>query len=228
MKSHHKKVSFFLVIEILAGIIISFLSLLIFLYITHEVVKNDTFYVDTVISQFVYNLRTPILTNVMLIITNFGGDYVIFLAITILIFLLRKKHKKEAVLLSFLLMMGLLLNLFTKSLIARPRPDISPLLDLSASYSFPSGHAMNAFVFYMTLAYFVYHFTHKKTLSIIGTLLAVIIILLIGFSRVYLGVHYPSDILGGYIAGLGLFVTVILLDKTLITLRMFKKRGGEK
>ena len=83
---------------------------------------------------------------------------------------------------------------------------------------------MNSFIFYCLLAYFVYHFTKNRTLSIWASIAALGLILLIGLSRVYLGVHYPSDVIAGYIAGLFVFVTAIVLDKTVLWLKLRREK----
>jgi membrane-associated phospholipid phosphatase len=97
---------------------------------------------------------------------------------------------------------GLIDELF-KAIVKRNRPDYHPAYDLRHSYSFPSGHAMGSTIGYGMLAYVLIMLwppARRRRWPIIGV--AVLIVGLVGFSRVYLGVHYPSDVLGGYAAGL--------------------------
>ncbi|HVF69803.1 MAG TPA: phosphatase PAP2 family protein, partial [Xanthomonadales bacterium] len=89
--------------------------------------------------------------------------------------------------------------------------------------SFPSGHSMNSSVFFLSLTYFIFRNTRNRKLGIILTIFSGIIVVLIGLSRIYLGVHFPSDVLGGYAAGLLWFVAVLLFEKIIIFLRLFKK-----
>jgi len=96
-------------------------------------------------------------------------------------------------------------NHWLKNLFHRSRP-----MEHFASYSYPSGHAMVSFVFYMTAAYLLWLNIPSKAGRVIIMLVCCLITLLIGLSRVYLGVHYPSDIIGGYFAG-GVIVWVIAI-----------------
>lgn len=200
--------------EILFGISLSLLSLLFFALITQNVLQQQTVTIDTTLSHAIYTLRTPSLTEAMIIISLLGADILVLGAGIVTILLAWKKHKSEAVLFLAVLAIGLFLNIFLKMVFQRPRPEFDPILDLSSSYSFPSGHAMNSFIFYSVLAYFVYHFTRRMALCVIAITTAIVLILLIGFSRVYLGVHYPSDVLAGFIAGFFVFITAVVLEKS--------------
>jgi membrane-associated phospholipid phosphatase len=96
---------------------------------------------------------------------------------------------------------GEVLNLLLKDLFARPRPHFEHPLVVETSYSFPSGQAMESLVVYGMLAYFAAHTLRgpgKRAAAVGG---AAIIVVLIGFSRVYLGAHYVSDVVGGFAAG---------------------------
>ena len=119
--------------------------------------------------------------------------------------------------------MSALINYALKSVIQRPRPSFYPLL-LESDYSFPSGHSMDSFVFYATLAYLVFHFTGNKEFAVVCSAFSIVLIIAIGISRIYLGVHYPTDVLAGYLGGLGWFTSVILIQKTLIFYKLFKEK----
>lgn len=201
--------------EIVIGIVLSVISVIIFADIAKDVLDQETRVVDEALSQIVYAWRNPGLTEIMIFISLLGADIIVFVAGLFTVFLTWKKHKREAILFVMILAVGLLINIILKIIFQRPRPSIDPIMDLSSSYSFPSGHAMNAFIFYSIMSYFVYHFTHNKLLSGIVTAFALVLVLLIGFSRVYLGVHYPSDVLAGFIAGFFVFVTAIVLIRSL-------------
>jgi len=215
------KVAILLLTEMLLGIFLSISSNVLFIKLSTEVFEQPAFIYDQTISQIIYSLRSPLLTKIMLLITHLGGSYVLIPATIITIFLIIRKHQEEAFLFSIILIMGLILNTSLKSILHRPRPDITPLIN-ETSYSFPSGHAMNSFVFYTTVSFYSFRFTRKKKLSIFISFASLLMILLIGFSRVYLGVHYPTDILAGYFAGLAWFATAIFMEKTIFFFKYLK------
>lgn len=213
-------------IEIVFGITLCVAAVLIFVEIAENVLNQDSHAFDVALSQLIYSWRSPIGNEIMTFISLLGADLALIGGSIVAIVLALKKHKHEAVLFVSVLAIGLLINNILKVFYQRPRPTIDPLFDLSSTFSFPSGHAMNSFIFYSLLAYFVYHFTKNQKLSIIASLVAVLLIGLIGFSRVYLGVHYPSDVIAGYVAGLFVCMTAIVLDKTMAWVKL--KKTGKK
>lgn len=216
------KESFIISTEVVIGIALCFFSLASFLYFTEEMLEKDFNQFDMNVSEAVYQLRTPTLTYLMTDITALGSaTQVVIMSLVGIIFLL-KKHKKESIVFSLALIMGILINGALKLLIQRPRPDLDPLI-MERMSSFPSGHTMNAFIFFSLLSYFSYHFFKKKKWTLLITIFSAICILLVGFSRIYLGVHHPSDVLAGFIAGFWWFITVLLIDRTMIFYKLFKK-----
>lgn len=114
---------------------------------------------------------------------------------------------------------GLLLSTLLKSLFDRPRPQLVPHLSHVISSSFPSGHSMMAAVVYLTLGSLLAGLTTSKRLRVYYLSLSVIITMLVGISRVYMGVHYPTDVLAGWTAG-GVWATLCWMAA-----RMMKNRG---
>lgn len=210
-KAHAPKILF---LEIVIGIILSLLSLLSFAYITEDILKKEGVNIDTAISQAVYTYRSPVLTDLMYSLSFLGGGFIMIATLIIMSILILKNYKREAMLLFILVLGGHLITGLIKYLLQVPRPTLAPLY-IEKLYSFPSGHAMNSFIFYAGLAYLTFHLTRNRLLSILLSAVAVILIFLIGFSRIYLGVHFPSDVIAGFIAGFWWLVTVILIDKTL-------------
>lgn len=217
-----------LVCEIFLGIIIIAASTILFADIAKDTLFDKQLVsLDMAISQFLYSFRTPLLTQIMVFISFLGADFILILSTVIIILFSWRKHRHESVLFSIMLIFGTLLNVFLKQIFQRSRPMIDPLLDLT-SYSFPSGHAMNSLVFYLTLAYFTYHFTRSVKISFVALCASFVIIGLIGLSRIYLGVHYPTDVAAGYVAGLLWFILVLLMERTLRYATLYRSYRSRK
>jgi undecaprenyl-diphosphatase len=221
LRRFHMEASLLIFIEIIIGGAVSVASFLVFVKVAREVLEKEGLHLDTQISHAIYSIRTPWLTDIMKGLSFIGGEFLFYAALVIIFFLLIKKYKREAVVFASAILIGYFLNNLIKFLLKVPRPDIDPIA-YANFYSFPSGHAMNSFIFFASVSYLVFHFTRKNTLSLLACGFSIVMVLLIGFSRVYLGVHYPSDIIAGYIAGFWWFITVIVLDKTLHFYRLFR------
>lgn len=144
--------------------------------------------------------RSPIKTTFYSLITDLGGAFCIsFLTLLVgLYFIWRKKDSKTAYWFIFNVALGAgLLNQLVKFLFQRTRPTIEHLI-LQDGYSFPSGHSMASLIFYGGIAFLIIQFTHKKWIKWVVGLLATLIIIIVGISRIYLGVHFPSDVIGGF------------------------------
>lgn len=155
---------------------------------------------DEPIVDFIQGAETPWLTTIMRMFTDIGSTTaVIILGIIALGLLLVRKHRAQAVLFVVALAGTGILNQTLKFIFKRQRPDINRLIDIGG-YSFPSGHTMIAFSLYTILGYILWR-NLKNSWSRLGImLLAVFMIIMIAISRIYLGVHYPSDIVGGFLA----------------------------
>jgi undecaprenyl-diphosphatase len=209
------------ILEIIAGTAVIVSSLLFFSYLGDHVLDKQLFWFDSSIFKLLYPYRNPFLTQSMLFFTFLGsGTFLTPVVILVIVYLLWKKRQKDALIFSFLLFFGTQLNFLLKSIFRRDRPEFHPLVN-EPSYSFPSGHTMNSFIFYASLAFFIFLRMKNKLLGWVFTGLAFLIILLIGFSRIYLGAHYPSDVLAGLIAGFLWFIAGLLFEKTLRFLRLF-------
>ncbi len=219
---HSSKLALLLFCEIVVGLMITASSLLFFLKIRDDILEKEFLHFDISILHFFYSFRNPFLNEIMIVVSFLGDQVIIVLGIVITMLLVIKKHTREALLFFFLLGMGYMLDVLLKNSMHRPRPQFHPLV-LETDYSFPSGHAMLSLVFYTTLSYLVYHFTKNLTYTIISVSVAALIILSIGISRIYLGVHYPSDVLGGYFSGLFWFASIFLVNKTLAFFTFYRK-----
>ena len=106
-----------------------------------------------------------------------------------------------------------LMYLIIKNIIRRDRPDKINWLITESNFSFPSGHSMMATVFYGFLTYLLHRSKLNKSVKIIILIMVLFLILLIGISRIYLGVHYTSDVIGGFLWGSTLLILIIVLTK---------------
>lgn len=187
-----------------------FICLIVFLFILENVFDNEINIFDTYIYNKVILVKTDIVTNIFKVITEFG-DALVLIGITVLS-LLVLKNKKIGIAISLNLASIALLNQILKRIIQRPRPEGFRLIEQSG-YSFPSGHSMASMAFYGLIIYFVYKYVkNKMARNIICTILGLLIIL-IGISRIYLGVHYASDVLAGFMISIAYLVVYISLTK---------------
>lgn len=166
----------------------------------------------TKIDLYFYNIlmtfKCEYITNIFKIITVLGNTkFIIFLNIIIILYFIIFKERKFLIII-FNSILSPLINNILKIIFRRERPDLSLRLINETNYSFPSGHAMISMFFYFTLIIIINRSSlkYKKLLNLIFML----IILLIGMSRIYLGVHYLSDILGGYLIALSI---ILFLDE---------------
>jgi membrane-associated phospholipid phosphatase len=166
---------------------------------------------DDAVYKFVSGFISDDMTRIMKFFTFLGSELTVtFLAVSlpILIFVLKKrKYYKTAVLMTANIALGALFNQILKYLFRRPRPDILRMIEISG-YSFPSGHSMSSMIFYGFIAYlFIKNGRHWSRYLFAGAV--GFMILMIGISRIYLGVHYASDVLAGLLIGLGWLILAI-------------------
>lgn len=220
----HSRRAAIIFLEIILGVFTSIFLAKFFLEISERINKSHWLWADEAVAEMVYSWRTPELTEFMKTVTNLGAGYILIILAIITLVLILEKHKKESVLFGLTFGMGVVANYLLKFFFQRPRPVLDPLIE-ATNYSFPSGHAMNSTIFYGLLAFYIFHFTRKKLASLVMGIVCGLIIILIGFSRVYLGVHYPSDVIAGFVVGGWWLVTTLLMEKTLVLLGMFEKQS---
>nr|WP_294898445.1 phosphatase PAP2 family protein [uncultured Pedobacter sp.] len=207
---------------IIIAFVIMVLAIICFYGLTEELSDDKLkFYDDLVIGQIV-SFRTPINTEIMKSMTFIGNliGYALIIPILTIFFIIRKTWRLSLEI-TLVLLLSSGLNIVLKNIIERQRPPEIGRLVFAQFYSFPSGHAMSAMVFYGFIIYLSIILVKKNWLKYGITLVCVFMTLLIGVSRIYLGVHYPSDILAGYIGGLAWLMLCILI-LNLITLSKIK------
>ena len=170
----------------------------------NEIISIDVFMHDLVVN----NLRSDGLTFIMLFITNFCNP--IILILLSLVILLICKDKKMGLIIIINLLVSILLNIIFKGIIQRDRP-LEDFLITESGYSFPSGHSMVSMAYYGLIIYFIYKKIKDKRVRNILMILIGFLILAIGFSRIYLGVHFASDVIGGFLISIIYLVCAIKL-----------------
>ena len=194
--------------------IIFFICIIIFLSILEDVFEYGILKSDIDVYKFINeNFINDTNTNFFKIITNLGGAFIL-LVIAILSFIIIK-DKKLALTVPLNLVIITVLNNVLKYIVQRERPNELRLVN-ETSYSFPSGHSMISMAFYGYFIYLIYKYVKNKYVKFISIFLLSCLIVLIGFSRVYLVVHYTSDVLSGFVISIGylaLFTSIVSKSK---------------
>jgi len=202
------------------GFVVCLAGVIAFGLLADEMGEGDTARFDAFVRDSVHSFATPILTQ-LAIFLSFVGDwpFLTILGLAIFGFLLYIQWKREAVIFLITNVGELTLNLSLKLIYQRSRPE--PLFEYAVpnSYSFPSGHALGSFCFFGILAWIVAANVKSTMGKIEIYVTAALLILSIGLSRIYLGVHYPSDVLAGYLVASVWTLTVIFADRSLLKTR---------
>jgi undecaprenyl-diphosphatase len=183
---------------------------LVFLKLASEVMEGETLAFDRRIVLAFRKADNPALPigpawieSSLLDITALGGPTVISLTVLAVVgFLMLQARYHSAVAILLTAASGEILNAALKSTFMRPRPDIVPHLRAAFETSFPSGHAMQSAIIYLTLGAMLMRLSERRLTKIYCCTVAMLATFLVGVSRVYLGVHYPTDVLAGWIVGL--------------------------
>ena len=190
-------------IFLIVGVVIAIAGTLGFATLGENVREGSTQTFDVAVLEWLGRHHTPLLTSAAVELTYLGTGVVVLMVVGVsALFLWHTEHKHSARLLLAAVAGNILLNGALKLVFNRPRPSVFDWQTIAVSSSFPSGHSMSATFCYGTVAYLVarlqrHHWARALTLT--G---AVILILLVCVTRLYLGVHYPSDVLAGMLVGL--------------------------
>jgi len=185
--------------------IISGIFFLLFILITALMITNNTKVFDDTIYKYIFSLRNDLLDTIFKTITKFGDTITIIIMVFVLLIFLGKENIYKLIL---TVVTTVLTNQGLKHIIRRIRPEHIRLIK-EKGYSYPSGHSMIAIATYGLLIYLVYKNVKNKLLKTILILLLLILILGIGISRVYLGVHYPTDVLAGFTISLPIIILIV-------------------
>ena len=187
------------VIWINRRVIIMLLFSILFIGILDNVVDEDIYNFDVAGYEFVTSNMSDTMTIFAKIVTRMASPVILGLISFSLFFAIKDKKIRWSIVINAIT--AALLNFVIKNIIQRPRPIGHRLID-EKGYSFPSGHSMVSMAFYGYLIYIINKNVENKVIRIVSTILLTALIILIGLSRIYLGVHYPSDVCGGFCVAL--------------------------
>jgi undecaprenyl-diphosphatase len=200
------------VAQLAVGFCIALAAMLAFAVVAVNLTDQEAVALDDFANPFLHSVSSPTLDLVMTGITNLGSAAVLgVLLVLVEAVLLYRRHRAEALFLLVAIGGSVALNGTLKVTIERPRP-VLPWAHVLPDFSFPSGHSMNSLVFYLAVALIVW-VTYGRRIGAVAVAIALVIALGVGFSRIYLGYHYLSDVVGGFLAGLAwLFVVAIAFE----------------
>ncbi len=205
---------------VLPSVLTAIAGLSLFITIAYFVSTGETLAFDTAVREFLYSVRSDVLTVIMKVFTYSGNWQTVTLICCLLLFL-PKLRVSVGVPASLTAIVATIIQYSLKLAFHRARPDIALHLIQQGGYSFPSAHSFTNFIFYGMLIYlFQSKFKNKEAANAV-TLLLCCLIFFIGLSRIYLGVHYPTDVLGGW--ALALCILTVLTT----FLRYFQKKNAD-
>ncbi len=184
--------------------------LLVFVVLAGKVMGGDTQALDTKILRALRSPADPAkpigpswIGPALLDLTALGSPTVLgLLVVSISGFLVLQRRYQTAIFIFITSSSGLVVGSLLKAMFMRPRPSVVPQLRPVAETSFPSGHAMESAIVFLTLGTLLMRIAHGRLTKLYCLGMAMLLSLLVGVSRVYLGVHYPTDVVGGWIVGL--------------------------
>lgn len=208
------------VLFVILALIFVLLGVTVFVELTRSLKTDALLAFDKQVTKSVLSYRSPALTQYFVVITKMGNAYsylvIVGLYTIISCFVLKKFN--YLIQITSVLCLSALSNSVIKHLVNRPRPEIEHLVTVK-SLSYPSGHAMVAIAFYGFFAYLFYKQNLPGFVKLLIGLVLLFLVLSIGVSRVYLGVHFPSDVIGGFIAGAIWVVFCIIVFNLIKTIK---------
>ncbi len=209
----------YLIVHLAVGLLAIAVGLILFNTLAWNIVNNRPIVqLDQDVATALHAWATPAMASVFIVISMLGFQVLWAVVIVVAIYLARQRLWIHLITWIVAWVGGEALNQILKLIFHRPRPQFADPLLTAANYSFPSGHAMSSAIMYGLLAYFVLLGVKnpaRRVAIIVGT---IALVLLIGLSRIYLGVHYVSDVIAGYAAG-GVWLTVCISGMEVVRAR---------
>jgi membrane-associated phospholipid phosphatase len=197
-----------------------------FIELTDQLVENQLGGFDELVTQWILQFRSDGLTAFFRFVTDLGDRYAYIIISFLLAAYFYYKHKTWTFILQTVsvLLLATFTNVLLKRVIHRERPSLEHLVNVY-TLSYPSGHAMGAMAFYGFLIYLCFQLKMNAGVRVLLTIVLALLIVSIGTSRIYLGVHYPSDVLAGFIGG---FLWVTLCITIFNVFYLLRKRSDIK
>jgi undecaprenyl-diphosphatase len=195
----------------LLGLVAAVLSLYLFAKLATEVREGETIRFDLAVRGWMHQFASPGMTLAMKGISLLGYDVLVLELLVAIMVFLRLRWRRAAAWLAITMAGAVALDIALKHAFHRPRP-AAFFGNAPHSYSFPSGHALASFCFYAVLAGLIADRVKKPSLRVLIGAIAAALVLAIGISRIYLGVHYPSDVVAGYLAAALWVSTMLVID----------------
>ena len=203
-------------------------GVVLFAQLAEEVVEGATQNLDEYGLRWINSHQSETLDHVMMEITSLGNFAVLLVMLLVVsAFLWLSKHKLSVVLLLLGVGGGYIANNVLKTFFDRDRPDVFEHATATVTSSFPSGHAMMSTIAYLSVAYLVGRLEPTPIMRRLTWALAILILLLVATSRMYLGVHYPSDVIGGIIAGIA-WLGFVIAGMHAVQFFAKRKPGGKQ
>jgi undecaprenyl-diphosphatase len=217
----------FISLSLLLGLATAIFALIFFGWLADEALEGDARHFDDVTRATVHQLATPLLTAIMRGFSFVGSTISLSLGtIFVVVQFAMRKWGREARLFAITMIGAGLLNIALKLAFKRPRP--IPFFDLSPpeTYSFPSGHSLTSAVFFGALAAILTARIKSRRVRVAMWIVATAMFLLIGLSRIYLGVHYTTDVIAGFAAAL-IWILVVRFVEMGLMRRKRRKQAAD-
>jgi membrane-associated phospholipid phosphatase len=196
----------------MSGLTIAILATLGFVLLSQQVVDQNTTLFDTAILQYFFSIQSPNFNRFFVVMAFLGKPYfLLFVNFVFSIFLWIQKQRGIAIVFLIIGNGAAGFNLFLKSSLGRERPELWDRIIEVKHLSYPSAHAMDSFIIYGLICYYL--ITQFKSWRWVILTVTSIHVLLIGLSRLYLGVHWPTDVIAGYMMGsVWLAIAILIIE----------------
>lgn len=190
-------------VTILISAILFVVALNGFVEITDELAENELTGLDKAITEYIISFRSEALTNYFTFATDLGdrNAYIVITVFLAAYYFFKQRSWKFILQTTLVLLLATFSNIVLKRVFNRARPTLDHLVTVN-TLSYPSGHSMSAMAFYGFLIYLCLRYKMRAWLKSLLVIVLVMIVLSIGVSRIYLGVHFPSDVAAGFVGGL--------------------------